>query len=43
LSAGSNRASATVDPNFSSLNMTMSGCIYSYNNAGIIEGTSGYY
>lgn len=43
LSAGSNRASATVDPNFSSINMTMSGSIYSYNNAGIIEGTSGYY
>jgi hypothetical protein len=43
LSAGSNRASASVDPNFSTLDMTMSGSIYSYNNAGIIEGTSGYY
>ena len=42
LSAGSNRATATVDPNFSSLNMTMSGNIYSYNNAGIIEGITGY-
>ena len=42
LSAGSNRATATVDPNFSSLNMTMSGSIYSYNNAGIIEGITGY-
>lgn len=42
LSAGSNRAAATVDPNFSSLNMTMSGNIYSYNNAGIIEGITGY-
>ena len=42
LSAGSNRASATIDPNFSSLNMTMSGNIYSYNNAGIIEGITGY-
>ncbi len=43
LSAGSNRASASVDPNFSTLDMTMNGSIYSYNNAGIIEGTSGYY
>ena len=42
LSAGSNRATATVDPNFSSLNLTMSGNIYSYNNAGIIEGITGY-
>lgn len=42
LSAGSNRASATIDPNFSSMNMTMSGSIYSYNNAGIIEGITGY-
>lgn len=42
LSAGSNRATATVDPNFSSLNMTMNGNIYSYNNAGIIEGITGY-
>ena len=42
LSAGSNRATATVDPNFRSLNMTMSGNIYSYNNAGIIEGITGY-
>ena len=43
LSAGSNQASATVSPNFNSSNLSMSGYIYPYNNAGIIEGTSGYY
>ena len=43
LSAGSNQASATIDPNFNSNNLTMSGYIFPYNNAGIIEGTSGYY
>ena len=43
LSAGSNQATATVNPNYNSSNMTMNGYIYPYNNAGIIEGTSGYY
>lgn len=43
LSAGSNQATATVNPNYNSSNMTMSGYIYPYGNAGIIEGTSGYY
>ena len=43
LSAGSNQASAIVSPNFNSSNLSMSGYIYPYNNAGIIEGTSGYY
>ena len=42
VSAGSNQATANISPNFSSLNMTMNGCIYSYNNAGIIEGITGY-
>lgn len=42
VSAGSNQATATISPNFSSLNMTMGGNIYSYNNAGIIEGITGY-
>lgn len=43
LSAGSNQATATVNPNYNNSNMTMSGYIYPYGNAGIIEGTSGYY
>ena len=43
LSAGSNQATATINPNFNSSNLAMSGYIYPYNNAGIIEGTSGYY
>ena len=43
LSAGSNQATATVNPNYNSSNMTMSGYIVPYGNAGIIEGTSGYY
>ena len=43
LSAGSNQATATINPNFNSSNLAMSGCIYPYSNAGIIEGTSGYY
>ena len=43
LSAGSNQASATIDPNFNSNNLTMSGYIFPYSNAGIIEGSSGYY
>ena len=43
LSAGSNQATATVNPNYNSSSLSMSGYIYPYNNAGIIEGTSGYY
>ena len=43
LSAGSNQATAIVNPNYNSSNMSMYGYIYPYNNAGIIEGTSGYY
>ena len=43
LSAGSNQATATVNPNDNNSSMTMSGYIYPYGNAGIIEGTSGYY
>ena len=43
LSAGSNQATATVNPNYNNSSMTMSGYIYPYGNAGIIEGTSGYY
>lgn len=43
LSAGSNQASATVNPNFNNSTMSMSGYLYPYGNAGIIEGTPGYY
>ena len=43
LSAGSNQATATVNPNFNNSTMSMSGYIYPYSNAGIIEGSSGYY
>ena len=43
LSAGSNQATATINPNFNSSNLSMNGYIYPYSNAGIIEGTSGYY
>jgi hypothetical protein len=43
LSAGSNQATAIVNPNYNSSNMSMNGYIYPYSNAGIIEGTSGYY
>ena len=43
LTAGSNQASATVSPNFNNRNITMNGYMYPYRNAGIIEGTSGYY
>ena len=42
LTAGSNQATALVDPNFSNRNLTMSGYIFPYANAGIIEGTTGY-
>lgn len=43
ITANTNQATATVNPNFSSRQMTMSGYIYPYNSAGIIEGSSGYY
>lgn len=43
ITAHTNQATATVNPNFSSRQMTMSGYIYPYDNSGIIEGTSGYY
>ena len=43
LSAGSNQATATISPNFNSNDLTMSGYIFPYSNAGIIEGSSGYY
>lgn len=43
ITAHTNQATATVNPNFSSRQMTMSGYIYPYESAGIIEGTSGYY
>lgn len=43
ITANTNQATATVNPNFSSRQMTLSGYIYPYDNAGIIEGTSGYY
>ena len=42
LTASTNQATATVDPNFSSWTMTMSGSIYPYSNAGIIQGTPDY-
>ena len=43
LSAGSNQATATINPNFNSSNLSMNGYIYPSSNAGIMEGTSGYY
>lgn len=43
VTAYSNQATATINPDFSSRQMTMSGYIYPYDNSGIIEGTSGYY
>lgn len=42
VSAGSNRATATIDPNFNNLNLTMSGYLYPYKSAGIIEGITGH-
>ncbi|MBE6296578.1 MAG: DUF4251 domain-containing protein [Bacteroidales bacterium] len=43
ITSHTNQATATVNPNFSSRQMTLSGYIYPYDSAGIIEGTSGYY
>lgn len=42
LTAYSNQTTATVDPNFSSRDMTMSGYIYPYESAGIFEGSPSY-
>ena len=42
LTAYSNQATATIDPNFSTSDMTMSGYIYPYDSAGIFEGSPGY-
>ena len=43
ITANTNQATATVNPNFSNRQMTMSGYIYPYKTSGIIEGPSGYY
>lgn len=43
LNANSNDATAFVSPNFSGNNMTMQGTIYPYENAGVFEGTPGYF
>lgn len=43
ITAHTNQATATVNPNYSSRQMTLSGYIYPYSTSGIIEGTSGYY
>lgn len=42
ISAGSNQASATIDPNFSNRDLVMNGYIYPYSTAGIIMGSTGY-
>ena len=42
ITAMSNQASATINPNYSSRNIYMSGNIYPYKNAGVFEGTPGY-
>ncbi|MBR2301936.1 MAG: DUF4251 domain-containing protein [Bacteroidaceae bacterium] len=43
IAANSNHASARVDPNFSGNSITMNGYIYSYDNAGVFQGTTSYY
>ena len=43
VTAKSNQATATVNPNFNSNQMTLSGYIYPYDTAGVIEGNPGYY
>lgn len=43
VTANSNQATATVNPNSSSNQMTFSGYIYPYDTAGVIEGNPGYY
>lgn len=42
ITANSNQATANVNPNFSSRNMLMSGYIYPYDEAGVIQGTADY-
>lgn len=42
ITSHSNQATANIDPNFSTRNMTMSGYIYPYSAAGVFEGTPGY-
>ena len=43
VTANSNQSTATVNPNFNSNQMTLSGYIYPYDTAGVIEGNPGYY
>ncbi len=43
LASNSNQASARIDPNFSGNTITMNGYIYSYDNAGVFQGTTSYY
>ena len=43
VTANSNQATATVNPNFNSNQMTLSGYRYPYDTAGVIEGNPGYY
>ena len=42
ITANSNQATATINPNFSNRSMMMSGYIYPYNEAGVFEGTPDY-
>ena len=42
IAANSNQATAYISPNFGSGNITMSGSIYPYKQAGVIQGTSDY-
>ncbi len=42
ITANSNQATATINPNFSNRSMMMSGYIYPYNTAGVIEGSPDY-
>ena len=42
MSPNSNQATAYITPNFGSGNITMSGSIYPYDQAGVIQGTSDY-
>ena len=43
LAANSNHASARINPNFSGNYIIMNGFIYSYDNAGVFQGTTSYY
>ena len=42
ITSNSNQATAYIIPNFGSGNITMSGSIYPYNQAGVIQGTTDY-